>query len=132
MLDRPAHLLHTAALLDDPQSDITRMAIGTLSRAGWEPAVPALVALLDHTRPTVRAEVAEGLLRMGGSAVSALCHAAGHARPDRRSRYTDVLDRFTGDGRSDRLTEDGRSDRLTEDGRSDRLTEDGRKRPALQ
>ncbi|MFJ8976804.1 HEAT repeat domain-containing protein [Streptomyces sp. NPDC102282] len=96
MLDRPAHLLHTAALLDDPQPDISRMAIRTLSRAAWEPAVPALVALLDHTRPTVRAEAAEGLLRMGGAAIPALRHATGHARPDRRSRYADVLDRLTG------------------------------------
>ncbi|MFC8225921.1 HEAT repeat domain-containing protein [Streptomyces sp. NPDC057287] len=96
MLDRPAHLLRTAALLDDPQPDIRRMAIRTLSRAAWEPAVPALVALLDDARPTVRAEAAEGLLRMGGAAVPALRHAVGHARPDRRSRYTDVLERLTG------------------------------------
>ncbi|MFJ8857696.1 HEAT repeat domain-containing protein [Streptomyces sp. NPDC102451] len=96
MLDRPAHLLHTATLLDDPQPDIRRMAIRTLCRAGWEPAVPALVALLDHTHPAVRREAAEGLLLMGGAAVPALRHAAGQARPDRRSRYTGVLERLTG------------------------------------
>lgn len=98
MLDRPSHLLHTADLLDDPQPDIRRMAIRTLSHAAWEPAVPALVALLDHPQQPVRAEAAEGLLRMGGAAVPALRRAVGHARPDRRARYTGVLDRLTGAG----------------------------------
>ncbi|MEU1487759.1 HEAT repeat domain-containing protein [Streptomyces sp. NPDC005752] len=96
MLDRPAHLLHTAVLLNDPQQDISRMAIRTLCRAGWEPVVPSLVALLGDTRPTVRKEAAAGLLLMGGSAVPALRHAAGQARPDRRSRYTGLLDRLAG------------------------------------
>lgn len=98
MLDRTSHLLHTADLLDDPQPDIRRMAIRTLSHAAWEPAVPALVALLDHPQQPVRAEAAEGLLRMGGAAVPALRRAVGHARPDRRARYTGVLDRLTGAG----------------------------------
>ncbi len=102
MLARPVHLLHTAVLLDDPQPDISRMAIRTLSRAAWEPAVPSLVALLGHTHPTVRREAAEGLLLMGGPAVPALRHAAARARPDKRSRYTGLLDRLaaTGDGLS--------------------------------
>ncbi|MFD9292059.1 HEAT repeat domain-containing protein [Streptomyces sp. NPDC060030] len=95
MLDRPAHLLHTAVLLDDPQPDISRMAIRTLCRAAREPAVPALVALLDHTHPTVREEAAEGLLLMGPAAIPALRHAAARARPDRRSRYTGLVDRLT-------------------------------------
>ncbi|WP_203184643.1 HEAT repeat domain-containing protein [Streptomyces pratensis] len=98
MLDRPAHLLHTAVLLDDPQPDIRRMAIRMLCHAGWEPAVPALVGLLDDTSPAVRAEAAEGLIRMGGAAVPALRHAVGRARPDRRSRYTGLLERLTGSG----------------------------------
>ncbi|MFE4214335.1 HEAT repeat domain-containing protein [Streptomyces sp. NPDC056844] len=98
LLDRPSHLLNTAVLLDDPQPDIRRMAIRTLCRAGWEPAVPALVALLDHTHPPVREEAAEGLLLMGPVAVPALRHAAGQARPDRRHRYTGVLERLTGSG----------------------------------
>lgn len=96
MLDRPAHLLHTAVLLDDPQPDISRMAIRTLCRAAWEPAVPSLVALLAHRNPAVRREAAEGLLLMGGPAVPALRHALGQARPDKRSRYTEILDRLTG------------------------------------
>ncbi|MFD6278652.1 HEAT repeat domain-containing protein [Streptomyces sp. NPDC060209] len=96
MLDRPAHLLHTAVLLDDPQPDISRMAIRTLCHASWEPAVPALVALLDHTHPAVREEAAEGLLLMRAAAVPALRHAVGHARPDKRSRYTCLLERLTG------------------------------------
>ncbi|MFF5899692.1 HEAT repeat domain-containing protein [Streptomyces argenteolus] len=98
MLDRTAHLLHTAVLLDDPQPDISRMAIRTLCGAAWEPAVPTLVALLGHRHPAVRREAADGLLLMGAPAVPALRHAAGQARPDRRSRYTDVLDRIAGDG----------------------------------
>jgi HEAT repeat protein len=96
MLDRPAHLLHTAVLLDDPQPDISRMAIRTLCRAAWEPAVPSLVALLGHRNPAVRREAAEGLLLMGGPAIPALRHASGQARPDKRSRYTGLLDRLTG------------------------------------
>lgn len=98
LLDRPSHLLNTAALLEDPQPDIRRMAIRTLCHARWEPAVPALVALLDHAHPPVRKEAADGLLLMGAVAVPALRHAAGQARPDRRSRYTDVLERLTGSG----------------------------------
>ncbi|WP_329422358.1 HEAT repeat domain-containing protein [Streptomyces sp. NBC_01693] len=98
LLDRPSHLLNTAALLEDPQPDIRRMAIRTLCHARWEPAVPALVALLDHAHPPVRKEAADGLLLMGAVAVPALRHAAGQARPDRRSRYTGVLERLTGSG----------------------------------
>lgn len=98
LLDRPAHLLHTAVLLDDPQPDIRRMAIRTLSRAGWQPALPALVALLDHPHPLVRQEAAAGLLLMGAVAIPALRHAVGQARPDRRSRYADVLERLTASG----------------------------------
>ncbi|MEU8707409.1 HEAT repeat domain-containing protein [Streptomyces sp. NPDC048565] len=95
LLDRPVHLFHTTVLLDDPQSDIRRMAIRTLSRAGWEPAVPALVALLDHPHPLVRQEAGAGLLLMGAAAIPALRHAVGGARPDRRSRYAVVLERLT-------------------------------------
>ncbi|MFE9363328.1 HEAT repeat domain-containing protein [Streptomyces sp. NPDC006978] len=98
LLDRPSHLLNTAALLEDPQPDIRRMAIRTLCHARWEPAVSALVALLDHTHPPVRNEAADGLLLMGAVAGPPLRHAAGQARPDRRSRYTDVLERLTGSG----------------------------------
>ncbi|MFE5243289.1 MULTISPECIES: HEAT repeat domain-containing protein [unclassified Streptomyces] len=98
VLDRPSHLLHTAVLLDDPQPDIRRMAIRTLCHASWEPAVPTVVALLDHPHPAVRAEAADGLLLMGPAAVPALRHAAARARPDRRTRYTEVLDRLTGPG----------------------------------
>ncbi|WP_432106126.1 HEAT repeat domain-containing protein [Streptomyces sp. bgisy091] len=96
MLDRRSHLAHTTTLLDDPQPDIVRMAIRTLCRAVWEPALPSLVALLEHSHPAVREEAARGLLRVGDAAVPALRHAAGRARPDRRSRYTGVLERMTG------------------------------------
>ncbi|WP_328908747.1 HEAT repeat domain-containing protein [Streptomyces sp. NBC_00234] len=91
MLERHTHLHHTAILLDDPQPDILRLAIRTLTHAGWEPAVPALTVLLDHPRPVVRRAAAEGLRRMGAAAVPALRHAAGRARPDKRDLYLDAL-----------------------------------------
>lgn len=95
MLDRDTHLRHTTLLLDDPRSDVVRSAVRTLSRTRWRPAVPALTALLAHPSPLVREAAADGLAGMGDAAVPALRHAADHARPDRRARYTSVLDRIT-------------------------------------
>ncbi|MFG1998419.1 HEAT repeat domain-containing protein [Spirillospora sp. NPDC048911] len=92
VLDRPAYLEQTERLLDDPQPDVVRSAIRTLSHAAWEPAIPGLIALLSHKRAPVRTAAAEGLVVIGEPAVPALKHAAGRARPDRRARYTDVLD----------------------------------------
>ncbi|GAA1364434.1 HEAT repeat domain-containing protein [Streptomyces beijiangensis] len=92
LLDREAYLELTSLLLDDPQPDVVRLAVRTVSHAGWEPAVPALTALLEHPHPVVRKAAAEGLLRMGAPAVPALRHAAARARPDKRSLYTGLLD----------------------------------------
>ncbi|MEU0626085.1 HEAT repeat domain-containing protein [Streptomyces sp. NPDC005989] len=94
MLGRETHLRHTELLLDDPRPDVVRMAIRTLCRAGWEPALPAVTGLLGHPHAVVRGTAAEALAELGGAAVPALRKAAAHARPDRRSRYTDVLDRI--------------------------------------
>ncbi|MFI6964109.1 HEAT repeat domain-containing protein [Streptomyces sp. NPDC050255] len=94
MLGRSAHLRHTELLLDDPRPDVVRMAVLTLCRAGWEPAFPAVTALLGHPHAVVREAAAEGLVGLGGAAVPALRHATARARPDRRSRYTEVLDRI--------------------------------------
>ncbi|MFI5770712.1 HEAT repeat domain-containing protein [Streptomyces sp. NPDC051658] len=94
MLGRPAHLRHTEPLLDDPRPDVVRMAIRTLCRAGWEPAIPAVTGLLGHPHAVVREAAAEGLVELGGAAVPALRNATAHARPDRRSLYTEVLDRI--------------------------------------
>lgn len=94
MLDRAAYLRHTGQLLDDPRPDVVRMALRTLCRAGWEPAFPAVTGLLGHPHPTVRAAAADALAEVGGAAVPALRHAAARARPDRRARYADVLDRI--------------------------------------
>ncbi|MFD7861219.1 HEAT repeat domain-containing protein [Streptomyces sp. NPDC059783] len=94
MLGRDAYLRHTALLLDDPRPDVVRMAARTLCRAGWAPAIPAVTALLGHPHPAVRETAAASLTGLGAPAVPALRHAAAHARPDRRSRYTDVLDRI--------------------------------------
>ncbi|MFB0633144.1 HEAT repeat domain-containing protein [Streptomyces sp. AB3(2024)] len=98
MLDRPAHLHHTSILLDDPQPDLVRTAIRTLCHATWAPAAPAVTGLLEHPHPAVRKAAAEGLVGMGTVAVPALRHAAGHARPDRRSVYTVVLERIEAAG----------------------------------
>ncbi|MGW1228066.1 HEAT repeat domain-containing protein [Streptomyces sp. NPDC002530] len=94
MLGRDAYLRHTGLLLDDPRPDVVRMAVRTLCRAGWEPAIPAVTALLGHPHPGVRETAADSLTGLGARAVPALRHAAAHARPDRRSRYTDVLARI--------------------------------------
>ncbi|MFE3827378.1 HEAT repeat domain-containing protein [Streptomyces sp. NPDC059092] len=94
MLDRTAHLRHTAVLLEDPQSDIQRMAIRALCRAAWEPAIPAVVERLTHPHPVVRAAAAEGLVALGARAIPALRRAAAHARPDKRPLHNDILDRI--------------------------------------
>jgi hypothetical protein len=94
LLDRPTHLRHTALLLDDPQPELVRTAIRTLSHAGWAPAIATLVRLLTHPDAGVRRTATTGLARFGGPAVPALTHAAGRARPDRRRIYTDVLARL--------------------------------------
>ncbi|MGN5630922.1 HEAT repeat domain-containing protein [Streptomyces sp. AC154] len=94
MLDRTEYLRHTVQLLDDPRPDVVRMALRTLCRAGWEPAFPSVTGLLGHPHATVRDAAAEALAGVGGAAVPALRHAAARARPDRRSRYTDLLDRI--------------------------------------
>ncbi|MFF3177252.1 HEAT repeat domain-containing protein [Streptomyces sp. NPDC057900] len=94
MLDRTEYLRHTGLLLDDPRPDVVRMALRTLCRAGWEPAFPAVTGLLGHPHATVRDAAAEALAGLGGAAVPALRHAAARARPDRRSQYTDLLDRI--------------------------------------
>ncbi|MCX4678871.1 HEAT repeat domain-containing protein [Streptomyces sp. NBC_01433] len=96
LLDRSTYARQTMILLADPQPDVVRMAIRTLAHASWEPAVPALVGLLGHAQPAVRSAAREAIGRFGAAAVPALRHAAARARPDKRSRYTDVLDRLTG------------------------------------
>ncbi|MFD8026883.1 HEAT repeat domain-containing protein [Streptomyces lavendulae] len=94
VLDRPTYLHHTSVLLDDPQPDLVRTAVRTLCHANWAPAAPAVTGLLGHPHPAVRKAAAEGLVGMGRAAVPALRHASVHARPDRRSLYTVVLDRI--------------------------------------
>lgn len=111
MLGRRTHLRHTELLLDDPRPDVVRMAIRTLCRAGWEPALPAVTGLLGHPHAVVRGTAAEALAELGGAAVPALRKAAAHARPDRRSRYTDVLDRIRAGEDEGLPTEPGRPTR---------------------
>ncbi|WP_234314325.1 MULTISPECIES: HEAT repeat domain-containing protein [unclassified Streptomyces] len=95
MLDRQTYLHHTSILLDDPQPDLVRTAIRILSHANWAPAIPALTGLLEHPHPVVRRTAAKGLIDIGTQAIPALRHAAGHVRPDRRSRYTEVSEQIT-------------------------------------
>ncbi|MEU8800132.1 HEAT repeat domain-containing protein [Spirillospora sp. NPDC048819] len=92
VLDRPRYLEQTTRLLDDPEPDVVRAAVRTLGHAAWEPAIPGLVALLAHPREPVRAAAAAALVMIGAPAVPALRHAEGRARPDRRHRYTAVLE----------------------------------------
>ncbi|GAA3938830.1 hypothetical protein GCM10023085_20370 [Actinomadura viridis] len=94
VLERADHLELTVRLLADPRPGIVRAAVGTVAHAAWRPAIPALVGLLAHARPEVRGSAADGLVLFGEPAVPALRHAAGRARPDRRPRYTAVLDRI--------------------------------------
>ncbi|GAA2072131.1 hypothetical protein GCM10009780_04780 [Actinomadura alba] len=95
VLDRPSYLRRTTLLLDDPQPDVVRSAVKTLCHAGYEPAVPAVVGLLTHSHPSVRRAAADGLTLVGTSAVPALRHATGRARPDRRHLYVAVLEKIT-------------------------------------
>ncbi|WKN19329.1 HEAT repeat domain-containing protein [Streptomyces sp. JUS-F4] len=72
------------------------MAVRTLGRASWEPALPDLVRLLDHAKPVVRRAARDALVGFGAPAVPVLRRAAAHARPDRRSLYTGVLAEILG------------------------------------
>ncbi|MFI5845935.1 HEAT repeat domain-containing protein [Catenuloplanes sp. NPDC051500] len=95
VLDRATYLRHTAVLLDDPEPDVVRSAVGTLSHAAYRPAIPAIAGLLVHPRTAVRRAAADALVRIGPPAVPALTYAASHARPDKRHHYTAVLDLLT-------------------------------------
>ncbi|KPL35929.1 PBS lyase [Streptomyces anulatus] len=96
LFDRDTHARLTALLLSDPSPDVVRMAARTLGRAGWEPALPDLVRLLDHAKPVVRKAARDALVGFGGAAVPVLRRTAAHARPDRRPLYTDVLAEISG------------------------------------
>lgn len=98
LFDRDTHARLTALLLSDPLPDVVRMAARTLGRAGWEPALPDLVRLLDHTGPGVRRAARDALVGFGDAAVPVLRRTAAHARPDRRPLYTDVLAEISGAG----------------------------------
>jgi HEAT repeat protein len=94
--DRDTHTRLTVLLLSDPLPDVVRMAVRTLGRARWEPALPELVRLLDHAKPVVGRAARDALVGFGGAAVPVLRRAAARARPDRRSLYTDVLAEILG------------------------------------
>ncbi|WP_207939546.1 HEAT repeat domain-containing protein, partial [Actinomadura darangshiensis] len=79
VLDRPAYLDQTVRLLDDPEPAVVRSAIKTLAHAAWKPAIPGLVALLEHPRAPVRTAAADGLLMLGTAATPALRHAEARA-----------------------------------------------------
>ncbi|WP_405607193.1 HEAT repeat domain-containing protein [Streptomyces sp. NBC_01508] len=108
LFDPATYLHHTSTLLGDAQPDVVRSAVRTLTHAGWEPAVPAIVGLLDHPHPAVRGAALDGLLRLDRRAVPPLRHAADHARPDKRSVYTAVLDRITAAGEQERTPRSSR------------------------
>ncbi|MGW3331629.1 hypothetical protein ACWDF9_13905 [Streptomyces rubiginosohelvolus] len=70
-------------------------------------ALPDLVRLLDHAKPTVRRAARDAVVAFGGAAVPALRRAEGHARPDRRPLYTEVLAQITDEQATDRQATDG-------------------------
>ncbi|MCI4042659.1 HEAT repeat domain-containing protein [Streptomyces sp. TRM75563] len=96
LFDRETHARLTALLLSDPLPDVVRMAVRTLGRASWEPALPDLVRLLGHAKPVVRSAARDAIVGFGATAVPVLRRATAHARPDRRSLYTDVLAEILG------------------------------------
>ncbi|MFD5202484.1 HEAT repeat domain-containing protein, partial [Streptomyces sp. NPDC058375] len=98
LFDRDAHARLTALLLSDPLPEVVRMAVRTLGRAAWEPALPDLVRLLGHAKPAVRRAARDALIGFGGAALPVLRRAEAHARPDRRSLYTDMLAEIAGGG----------------------------------
>ncbi len=100
LFDRAGHARSTVILLSDPLPDVVRMAVRTLGRASWEPALPELVRLLQHPKPVVRSAAREAVAGFGPAAAPALRRAAAHARPDRRSLYTDLLSQVAETGRS--------------------------------
>ncbi|MFI5724962.1 HEAT repeat domain-containing protein [Streptomyces cyaneofuscatus] len=100
LFDRAGHARSTVILLSDPLPDVVRMAVRTLGRASWEPALPELVRLLQHPKPVVRSAAREAVTGFGPAAAPALRRAAAHARPDRRSLYTDLLAQVAETGRS--------------------------------
>ncbi|MFD4276866.1 HEAT repeat domain-containing protein [Streptomyces cyaneofuscatus] len=100
LFDRAGHARSTVILLSDPLPDVVRMAVRTLGRASWEPALPELVRLLQHPKPVVRRAAREAVTGFGPAAAPALRRAAAHARPDRRSLYTDLLAQVAETGRS--------------------------------
>ncbi|GAA1648125.1 HEAT repeat domain-containing protein [Actinoplanes couchii] len=91
LLDHPTYLRQTTILLEDPEPDLIRSAIKTLSHANHKPAIPALITLLTHSHPIVRRAATEGLTRFGPAATPALRYAADHARPDKRHLYEALL-----------------------------------------
>ncbi|RSN68392.1 HEAT repeat domain-containing protein [Actinomadura sp. WAC 06369] len=99
VLPREEYLDRTVALLEDRDSDVVLTAIRTLAHAEWAPAVPGLIALLDHPRPVVARDARDALVRLGERAIPDLRHAEGRARPDRRRFYAEVIGRIR-DGRT--------------------------------
>ncbi|MFE9934154.1 HEAT repeat domain-containing protein [Streptomyces sp. NPDC005533] len=95
LLDRGTYLHHTSILLADPQPDLVRTAIRTLTHTVWPPAIPAMTALVEHPHPTVRTTATEALITLGTRAVPALTHAASHTRPDKRPLYEHLLHHIT-------------------------------------
>ncbi|MGW3304253.1 HEAT repeat domain-containing protein [Streptomyces rubiginosohelvolus] len=109
LFDRDTHARLTALLLADPLPDVVRMAVRTLGRAAWAPALPDLVRLLDHAKPAVRRAARDAVVGFGGAAVPALRRAEAHARPDRRSLYTEVLTQITDEQATNGRITDGRA-----------------------
>ncbi|MCY1004148.1 HEAT repeat domain-containing protein [Nannocystis pusilla] len=108
--DRGRYLSSTLGLLDDPDPNIQRTAIRTVSHAGYAPAVAPLIARLAHERDPLHRELVAALRRLGPLAEDALVRAAREARPDRRRHFEEVLAAIAADVAAGQPLEDAAED----------------------
>ncbi|MGH2572443.1 MAG: HEAT repeat domain-containing protein [Actinomycetota bacterium] len=90
--DEADRILH--AMADSPEPEWRAAAVSSLSTDPHAGAAHALVRALGDPDPFVRAEAAEGLVRMGAPARDPLVEAL--ARPDLEAEAIHVLDRLGG------------------------------------
>ncbi len=68
--------------------------IRTLSFAKYKPAITDLVKLVFHKKETISKTAYKGILTIGVAAVPVLTKEMNKARPDKRSTFSDLLDRI--------------------------------------
>lgn len=80
--------------LEDPRPDVVRAALRTLGHSGYAPALEPTIALLFSKNTQVRRASEDALRLFGERATGALLRAIARARPDRRIRLQEALDRI--------------------------------------